>query len=149
MGLIVSHGAWDGGYSSFMTWRRKIAEIAGLPPLDLMENFYTAIGTSGFPTLYCGNPDNIKYLQHLDDMLPIKWSSLKKDPLHILLTHSDCDGYIKSSHCLKIAKRLEMIIDLMPEGEGPGHVRNWKETTQNFIEGLKFAAESKENLIFR
>lgn len=149
MGLIVSHGAWDGGYSGFMTWRKKLAEVAGLPPLELMEGFYTPISNTGLPTLYCGDRENQKYLQHLDDVLPIKWSCLKKDPLHILLQHSDCDGYIKSSQCLKIAKSLEKLIPLMPDGDGPGHVRNWKETTQNFVNGLKWAAENKQKLEFR
>lgn len=149
MGLIFSHGAWNGGYSGFMTWRKKVAQVAGLPPLELMEGFYNPITNNGLPTLYCGDRDKLTYLQHLDDELPIKWSCLKKDPLHILLTHSDSQGYIKSSDCVKIAKSLEKLIVLMPEGEGPGHVRNWKETTQNFVNGLKLAAELKEKLVFR
>ena len=40
MGLDTSHNAWHGAYSAFMTWRKKIAHLAGFPPLELMEGFY-------------------------------------------------------------------------------------------------------------
>lgn len=37
MGLDCSHNAWHGAYSAFMRWRIKLAEVAGLPPLEFME----------------------------------------------------------------------------------------------------------------
>jgi hypothetical protein len=40
MGLDVSHECWTGAYSAFHIWRCKIAELKGLPPLELMEGFY-------------------------------------------------------------------------------------------------------------
>lgn len=42
MGLDTTHGCWHGAYSAFMRWREKLAEVAGLPPLMLMEGFYLA-----------------------------------------------------------------------------------------------------------
>ena len=153
MGLNCSHGAWDGGYGSFMTWRRKIAEVAGLPPLDLMEGFYTPLkrstGVDGLATLYCGvNPPSYT-LEQIDAALPIKWSALKKDKLHILLSHSDCEGKISSRQCAGIADSLEKLIPLLPDELGSGHIGNWREKTQTFVDGLRAAAESKEPLLFR
>jgi hypothetical protein len=34
MGLDTTHDCWHGAYSAFMRWRRKLAEVAGYPPLD-------------------------------------------------------------------------------------------------------------------
>lgn len=43
MGLHVSHGAWIGSYGAFMAWRKRVAQVAELPPLELMEGFYKPI----------------------------------------------------------------------------------------------------------
>src|SRR5437016_2133419 len=40
MGLDTTHDCWHGAYSAFMRWRTKLAEVAGLPPLMLIESFY-------------------------------------------------------------------------------------------------------------
>lgn len=123
MGLNCSHGAWDGGYSSFGTWRRIIAVAAELPPLKLMEGFYW---TQNEPT----------------PGLPIKWECLKPSPLHILLSHSDCDGYIAPDDCGAIAIELEKLIPKIPDEWG-------KEKTVQFIKGLRLASECNEPLLFR
>jgi hypothetical protein len=151
MGLDCSHGAWHGAYSAFGRWREKIAEVAGLPPLDLMEGFYSPLkGKSGYgvPTLYCGPHEPTDSLLRLDSLLPIKWESLKKDKLHILLNHSDCDGDIHWKHCGAIADRLEELLPLLPDEQAGGHIGYWKEKTQTFIDGLRRAAAAKENLEF-
>jgi len=56
MGLDISHGCWHGAYSAFMRWREKISQVAGLPPLALMEGFYEPLDnhTLNLPTLYHG-----------------------------------------------------------------------------------------------
>jgi hypothetical protein len=61
MGLDTTHNCWHGAYSAFMRWRQEIAKAAGLPPLDLMEGFFTSMDrkrgwTGGMPTFYLG-PD--------------------------------------------------------------------------------------------
>ncbi len=40
MGLNVSHGAWDGAYSAFMRWRRKLAEVSGYGDLEVYEGYW-------------------------------------------------------------------------------------------------------------
>jgi hypothetical protein len=147
MGLDCSHGA----YSAFGRWRSKIAEVAGLPPLDLMEGFYSPLKERqgyGIPTFYCGPHEPTDNLLGLDSLLPIKWECLKEDKLYILLSHSDCDGEIAWEDCAEIADSLEKLIPLLPDEIAGGHIENWRDKTQNFVDGLRKAAAAKENLDF-
>jgi hypothetical protein len=150
MGLDCSHNAWHGAYSSFHRWRCKIAEVAGLPPLDLMEGFYEPLTSKGLPTLYHGPQTRTeeRFLGSIDDRLPIKWDCLKPSPLHELLYHSDCDGEIKAKNCAAIADELEKLIPLLPDEEGGGHIGIWKVKTQQFVDGLRAAAIAGEPLDF-
>lgn len=156
MGLDCSHNAWHGAYSAFHRWRCKIAEVAGLPPLDLMEGFYSPLMTGSPPTLYHGlntrdpafGPDSRPYLAGIDERLPIKWDCLKPSPLYELLYHSDCDGEIPAESCAAIADALEALIPLLPEGEAWGHIGDWRQKTQQFVDGLRAAAAAGEPLDF-
>ena len=149
MGLNCSHGAWDGSYSAFMRWRTKIAEVAGLPPLELMEGFYKA---DDYGTLYFGQNTNDSIYTNkrarLQETLPIKWDCLKPSALHELLYHSDCDGEIASENCAAIADELEKLIPLLPEGDAGGHIGMWRDKTAKFVAGLRTAAENGEPLDF-
>lgn len=78
----------------------------------------------------------IANLAELREMLPIKWSSLKPNPLHHLLYHSDCDGDITWRRCKKIADELTRLMDVIPADlDGGGHIGNFREKTQTFIDG--------------
>lgn len=148
MGLDTSHDCWSGAYSSFMRWREKLMEVAGLPPLMFMEGFFRkadAYDPIHWARKGLGSEDGFN---NYYACLPIKWEALKPDPLHILLNHSDCDGEIRWEDAEPIAKRLEEIADLMPAGEGGGHIGNWKEKTLQFAKGLRAAAQAKENVEF-
>ncbi len=147
MGLDCSHNAWHGAYSAFMRWREKLAEVAGLPPLEFMEGFYTNTATS---PLYFGQltPFWQEKLERIQAAFPIKWECLKHDPLHELLYHSDCDGEIASENCGPIADSLERLLPMLPDGEGGGHIGNWRAKTQQFIDGLRAAAAAGEPLDF-
>lgn len=155
MGLDCSHNAWHGAYSEFMRWRTKLAEVAGLPPLELMDGFYAPLSASG-ATLYHGintnqpayGPESGPYLGRLDELLPIRWDCLKPSPLHELLYHSDCDGEIAADKCEPIAAALDELIPLLPEGEAGGHIGNWRATTAQFVAGLRAAAAAGEPLDF-
>jgi len=127
MGLDTSHDCWHGAYSAFNRWREKIAELAGLPPLNLMDGHYEGPAKIG---------------------LPIKWACLKPSPLRILLDHSDCDGEIAWKDCAPIADELEKLLPLFPDGGGGGHIEDWKDCTSRFIAGLRKASAAKENVLF-
>ena len=152
MGLDTSHGCWHGAYGEFHRWRCKLAEVAGLPPLELMEGFFSARDDDilGNPFAYSMREEVIGHysIQRIVARLPIKWSVLKRNPLHRLLTHSDCDGRIAWRYCLPIAKELEKLLPLLPNEDGGGHISNWRDKTQRFIDGLRDAANKKEAVRF-
>jgi len=160
MGLDVSHGCWSGGYIGFHFWRCKLAQVAGLPPLEMMEDFYDRdrwwasvrdAGTGGMMRHVRLDQRATNISSTVTDnmeQLPIRWACLRPDPLHILLRHSDCDGSIDWIDCEPIAQRLEELVPLLPEGDGPGHVRNWKDTTAKFASGLREAGRAKEDVVF-
>ena len=146
MGLDTSHDCWNGAYSAFHRWRIKIAQVAGLPPLLLMEGFFKK-GDSYDPFVeYALKYEGIASQYY--DSLPIKWESLKPDPLHELLCHSDCDGDLKWEICAAMADRLQELIPLLPEEEAGGHIGVWKNKTQKFVDGLRLAYSKKENVEF-
>ena len=156
MGLDCSHKAWHGSYSAFMNWRIKLAEVAGLPPLELMDGFYNSLDSDSVPTLYHGTnirkpaygAESRPFLSNLDDRLPISWDCLKPSPLYELLYHSDCDGEIAFHHCESIADALESLIPLLPDEYVGGNIGNWREKTQKFVDGLRTAALAGEPLRF-
>jgi hypothetical protein len=71
-----------------------------------------------------------------------RWPDVEDDILVVLLHHSDCDGEIYSKDCLPLAIRLERLIVLIKD-------EDWQETTQQFVDGLRLAAELGENVEFR
>lgn len=81
MGIDFSHCNASWAYSGFMRFRKRVAKSVGFD-LDSMEGF-------GGKT---------------------KWSSLKPDPIHALLNHSDCDGHLTVTECKKVAPRLKEIL---------------------------------------
>jgi hypothetical protein len=146
MGLDTSHDAWHGAYSAFMRWRQKIAQVAGIPPLELMEGFWEK-GSYRDPFTEMAKHFPASAAQYYDS-LPIKWSALKPDPLHVLLHHSDCEGTIGPKACAKIADRLEALLPLLPTGDSGGHIGDYRDKTQAFIDGCRKAAAANESLIF-
>jgi len=156
MGLDTSHDCWHGAYSAFHRWRKEIAKHIGIP-LDLMEGFYNhcEISFEDFENLLISSKDETypSWARDLclgvtNDILPLKWESFKPNPLHYLLHHSDCDGNIPWSKCRKMANELEKIMPLLPTDSGGGHIGDWHDKTQKFIDGLRAAYTEKQNVIF-
>ena len=117
MGLDTSHDAWHGSYGTFNLWRAEIAKAVGMPPLFDMYGF----GGS------------------------IDWSTLEPNPIHILLSHSDCDGEISWQDCKLVADELTKILDKLPDSCFYFSVKG---LTKQFIKGCMLAYKSKENLDF-
>lgn len=172
MGLDTSHNCWHGAYSAFHRWRCKLAEVACLPPLELMEGFWVSprdeipsglaltvrvaadmLERATYECLPKQPEEDEKNRPHerllsAFDFDPIRWECLKPDPLHELLHHSDCDGTIPSSSCAAIAARLTELIPLLPDEDAGGHIGNWREKTAQFRDGLLLAAAAGEDVDF-
>lgn len=152
MGLDTTHDCWHGSYGRFHEWRKSVAMASGLPPLELMDGFFSPQGS--FPTFYMGvDPDELamKVIKSIEKRLPIKWECLKEDALHILLRHSDCDGEISWQDCELIADRLNMVRQAMIYTESdkdPQLIIQDQERTIQFIMGLRLAFSRQENVIF-
>ena len=158
MGLDTTHGAWHGAYSSFMSWRIKIAQVAGFPPLELMEGFYSKdeslLSINPFTLLKHDYPKgdelSMAALRRIMTRLPIKWDLFTSHPLYILLSHSDCDGDINYGACKKIADELEKLLPILKEEpEVGGHIGNYYDKTKTFIDGCRLAYSKKEKLQFQ
>jgi hypothetical protein len=121
MALETTHDCYCGPCTEFHLWRAKLAELAGMPPLDNMEGFG-------------GNT---------------KWESLSPDVLHILLNHSDIDGDIEHQFCKPLADRLAELLMLYNEDDDSDiKMKLFRYRTQRFIEGLSLADSLGENVEF-
>jgi hypothetical protein len=70
------------------------------------------------------------------------------DPLIVLLAHSDCEGEIQEDFCGPLADRLEELLPLLGEEDGGGHIGSYTTKTEQFIRGLRAAAEAGEPVGF-
>lgn len=138
MGLDVSHDCWTGAYSAFTRWRNALAEAAGiglkLHPGDPIP----------MPAIDWEGLDSGRY----GDTLIGDWIQTPDEPLLILFAHYDTDGHILARDCTPLADRLAEVLPNMPEGDGGGHIGDWREKTQKFIDGLRLAAERGEDVEF-
>ncbi len=178
MGLDVSHDCWHGAYSAFMRWRQEIARAAGIPLTlmenfydapdpGLVErtrprtSAFTVAATGGFVadrgSLTAALADAAergdggrweRWVSTFSYCLPLKWESFRPDSLHKLLNHSDCDGCIAADDCAPLANRLEELLPLLPAEPDAGHIGDWKQKTQKFIDGLRLAASQGEDVEF-
>lgn len=137
MGLDTSHDCWHGAYSAFMRFRRAIAKSIGVP-LDLMEGFY-----EGLVPMYATvtPPMALDRLTRIEsEYMPLRWESMRPDPLHVLLHHSDCDGDIAVADLKPLAERLEAIAPQLGE---------WSEHAIQFAKGCRLAARRRQKVQFR
>jgi hypothetical protein len=157
MGLDTSHNCWHGAYSAFMRWRQEIAKVAGVP-LMLMEHYYRdgpskealawmAPRDGGPQCADYRGPEIFHWTEEVMRWLPIRWAALKPSPLHVLLDHSDCDGSISASDCAPLADALEELLPLL-NGDGGGHIGDYRTKTEQFIAGLRDAASKGEDVEF-
>lgn len=149
MGLDTSHGCWGGPYTAFMRWRQKVAEAAGIP-LMLMEGFFQPNDLLiGALVSHIAQEDLAKSQWDHEIMrwLPVKWESLKPDPLHVLLNHSDADGAIAAADCGPVADRLEALLPRL-DGDGGGSLGDYRAAAERFIRGLRAAAAVGEAVEF-
>lgn len=152
MGLVITHGTWNGAYSAFHKWRTEIAKHLGIP-LDLMEGFYVKNEHDPLVLLNFTYPkgDELEMaaLRRIEVNFPLLWDAFKPNPLHELLYHSDYDGEIEWSKCEVIADELEKLLPELPDKDFGGHIGLIRDKTKVFIDGLRLAYTKKENIEFR
>lgn len=137
MGLDTSHDCWHGAYSAFSRWRNKIAEVAGydVARVQYEDHIWHELALIDWGHM---TPANLQG----------EWGETPADPLLVLIAHSDCDGVIHPVQAGPLAERLQELLPLLPDEEGPGHIRHWRGTTQQFIDGLRAAAGANEDVVF-
>lgn len=145
MGLDISHGCWHGAYSAFSRWRDKIAEAAGylVRPVQWTDDKHSFVNGRAYILLDWGAVTPAMNLGQwaADDPL------LVYDPLTVLLVHADDEGVIFPTQAGPLADELEALLPKL-DGDGGGHVGNYRETTQKFIDGLRLAASKGETIEF-
>ncbi len=143
MGLDVSHGCWHGPYSAFHRWRVQLAELAKYPPLGLMDGFRDELLAEPEQPLISQEP-------------------FLRDPLSILLFHSDCDGGIRWWQCGRLALRLlELYREALTEGgsflrsgrgaakdQGRADYDGFSPALKRWIFGLSRAYKAREDVRF-
>jgi hypothetical protein len=120
MGVDFSHGNAHWSYSGFHNFRTKLARAISIN-LDEMQGFeklhlYSSTGT--------GKP----------------WDEVHDD-LKILLSHSDCDGFLTAKDCRKIIPRLKDIIFTLDDDYD-------KKMCLELIGGMDQAVRKNENFEF-
>ena len=143
MGLDTSHGCWHGAYSAFSRWRNQLAVLAGY---DLMHPTPEEIAGGA---LASSQYAMIEWSGIVEENFKGEWSRTPPDPLIVLFAHSDYDGVIHPEQAGPLANRLEELLPKLVElGDAPGHIGNWAEKTQAFIDGLRLAARLGEDVVF-
>lgn len=140
MGLDTSHNCWHGAYSAFSRWREQIAQVAGYKMMDPTPEEQA----QGFHRPY----PMIEWSGISDANLQGEWTRTPADPLVVLIAHSDCDGVIHPAQAGPLADRLAELLPLLPDGDGGGHIGDWRTKTQAFIDGLRSAAQAGEDVDF-
>jgi hypothetical protein len=134
MGLDTSHDCWHGSYSSFSQWRRYLGELARIQ----YKSFEMDLG---FKYKYM-EPD-IDWSIYTKQNIKGKWKETPKDPIMILICHSDCEGSIKIEQLKPLKDRLEELLPLMdPLNE------YFIGKTKSFIKGLEKAIQANEDVEF-
>jgi hypothetical protein len=143
MGLDTSHDCWHGAYSAFTRWRNTIAVLAGY---DLMNPTPQEIAAG---VMASREYPMIEWSGVVEENFAGEWHRTPPDPLIVLIAHSDCDGVIHPEQAGPLAKRLEELMPKLREmGDAPGHIGNWADKTEAFIDGLREAAALDEDVVF-
>jgi hypothetical protein len=118
MGLDFSHGEAHWAYSGFARFREKLAKQVGIDDYEKITN--------------TNDP---------------KLEAIKKDGIHPLLAHSDCDGKLTIKEMKKVIPRLEELIKNW-SSENPRDEYDLRHA-KLLIEGMKEAVSEKQQLEFR
>lgn len=112
MGLDTTHECWHGPYGSFKLFRYDLGRQIGINLDD-----YIGYGERG--------TKDLESIEH--DLMP-------------LFNHSDCDGELQPSECVKIANGLYDVLNNL-NYELKIETWNFEDKIKQFMDGCKNAAE--------
>lgn len=142
MGLDTTHGCWHGAYGAFNCWRNKLAEVAGYELDTLGSETYR----SETPVIDWGLVTAANIMGEWDS-IPCRLDG-SPDPLMLLIAHADCEGIIPTRFCDPLADRLTELLPGLPAEMDRGHIGDWRQKTQTFIDGLREAGKAGEDVEF-
>lgn len=128
MGLHCSYKTFDGPYSKFDRFRDALAIAAGFELYEKEGGHY--FGRFGL------DYDNTYEEENVLGIWPVE----PKEPLLLLLCHSDCEGVIQFRHLCLLAAR---IAELIPKIDA-----QWKVTAIEFARGLLRAYKFERDVKF-
>lgn len=132
MGLVISHGAFIGGYGKFNRFRTGLIKSIGgsYPPHD--------------------NPklSSDKWYWREDGESDDLFNRTKFIGLYEFMCHSDCDGYIVPSKVRVLKIELESILPLIKSYAQINNDNELVEMTKTFIKGCESSIKSNEPLEF-
>jgi len=130
MGLDTTHGAYNGGYMGFNSFRRAVATAAGVnyPP---HEN-----------PLVCSDGDIIVDPSDRMIYVPGKIGEFKeKNPgLAAFLFSNDCEGEFSPDLCKKMADEIGLLI--------PKIQNQFFDIAKKYVAGCQLAYENNETLVY-
>lgn len=132
MGLNISHGAFDGGYSRFNRLRKGIMQSIG----------------GSFPPHSNDSLSEYRWYWRSDGEIDGEYNRENYDGLYVLMCHSDCDGEIELDDVKLIKRDLEKILPLIKNYEEKNGTVHLVKDTQRFIIGCKNAIDEGSPLIF-
>jgi len=110
----------------FMRFRKALCHAAGLGDLESYAGFER-----------WGEPPNTK-----------EFPTTKKEPLVVLLDHSDCDGSIPWRQTKRLADRIEELIPALSTEPSLHPAITNEEKARQFVDGLRLAWSRHESVGF-
>jgi hypothetical protein len=131
--LDIDHGCYNGTEAQFDSLRCMWSQAAGYGVLDFRDQ--------GGPLM-----PKINLLAFSEEDMAGEWpNGAPDDPLLILLVHHERSGRIQWGHAGYLADRLEELERILSV---PGSTPAWVLMTQQFIRGLRTAAQWRQDVVF-
>ncbi|MEQ7221410.1 hypothetical protein ABQD56_09870 [Vagococcus fluvialis] len=132
MGLVISHGAFEGGYIRFNIFRADILKSIG----------------GSFPPHNNPQLKSEQWYWRADGKVDDKFNRKNYLGLYIFLCHSDCDGEIKLCDVKLLKKELKSILPLIEEYALSNDKPELVEMAETLISGCESAITDNQSLYF-
>lgn len=132
MGLVISHGAYEGGYIRFNIFRTDILRSIG----------------GSFPPHNDPKLKSEQWYWRVDGKTDDKFNRKNYPGLYTFLCHSDCDGEIKLVDVKLLKKELKSILPLIEKYALSNDKSELIGMTETLISGCESAITDNQSLQF-